>query len=540
MLRRTVLTTQLTVRDLSKSFNDRTVLASVTCSFPVGAHSAIIGENGSGKTTLLRLLAGRETPDDGEVIVATDGGLGYLSQSGQLPAHFDVQKVIDHALAELRTIAARLRDLEAAMSDGDETTLGEYADLQTVFELRGGYDADARVERALSGLGLRALPRQRLVGALSGGEQARLRLAALLAAAPEVLLLDEPTNHLDDDALTWLENHLRGRRGTTVTVTHDRTFLDRAVTTLFEVDGDQHHVTRYGGGYSGYLTEKSAARQRWIHKHTRWETAVAQMRTDAATTARRVAPGRAMKDRNKMAYGLHGDSVEKSVASRIRAAEERLRRLLADPVPQPPRPLRFTASFTGPDQWRAEIAAHGVAVAGRLARTTLSVSAGEHLLITGSNGAGKSTLLGALAGDLRVDEGQVTRHGRIGYLPQEPDIAAHGQTLIEAFAHGWEGAPGERRGQLLSFGLFDPELLNVRVSKLSVGQRQRLMLARVLSQPTDVLLLDEPTNHLSPTLVEELEAALVKFPGALVVVSHDRRLRDNWTGTQLLLETASP
>ncbi len=248
---------------------------------------------------------------------------------------------MDEALSDLRAMQARMRDLEAAMADGtgdNAQVLAEYGDLLTAFELRGGYEADARVERALHGLGLAHLPRTRAIGDLSGGEQVRLRLAALLAASPEVLLLDEPTNHLDDQALTWLEDHLRTRRGTTIAVSHDRVFLDRVATTLLEVDADRRTVTRYGNGYTGYLAEKAAARRRWEQEYARWEADVAAQREAAAVTARRVAPGRAMKDGNKMAYDRAAGRVQQSVAGRIRNAEERLRRLLADPVPKPRSP----------------------------------------------------------------------------------------------------------------------------------------------------------------------------------------------------------
>ncbi|MGW4146423.1 ribosomal protection-like ABC-F family protein [Streptomyces albogriseolus] len=536
--------TQITVRSVSKSYNGRLVLDAVSCTLAAGERTGIIGENGSGKSTLLRLLAGAERPDSGEVTVRADGGVGYLPQDGTLPARHTVQQAVDEALSDLRAMQARMRDLEAAMADGagdNAQVLAEYGDLLTAFELRGGYEADARVERALHGLGLAHLPRTRAIGDLSGGEQVRLRLAALLAASPEVLLLDEPTNHLDDQALTWLEDHLRTRPGTTIAVSHDRTFLDRVATTLLEVDADRRTVTRYGNGYTGYLAEKAAARRRWEQEYARWESDVADQREAAAVTARRVAPGRAMKDGNKMAYDRAAGRVQQSVAGRIRNAEERLRRLLADPVSKPPEPLRFTlASPKGGSLHGTVLEATGVTVTGRLAPTDVTVKAGERLLITGPNGTGKSTLLTVLAGRLAPDTGQVTRRGRIGHLPQEPAPGRPGETVLQAFARGLPGHPDEHTETLLALGLFTADRLTARVTDLSTGQRQRLSLARLLSRPSDVLLLDEPTNHLSPSLIEDVEQALADYPGTILLVSHDRRLRTHWTGTHLPLPLHSP
>ncbi|MEE1805516.1 ribosomal protection-like ABC-F family protein [Streptomyces sp. BE133] len=530
--------TQITALAVSKSFNGRLVLDSVTCSLAAGERTGIIGENGSGKTTLLRLLAGRERPDQGEVAVQATGGVGYLAQDEQLASQATVQQVIDRGLSDLRAVEQRMRHLEAAMADGDEAGMAEYGELMTVFELRGGYDADARVERALHGLGLGLVGRDRTVGSLSGGERVRLRLAACLAAAPEVLLLDEPTNHLDDGALSWLEQHLCARRGTTVAVSHDRVFLGRVATSLLEVDADTRRVVRYGNGYSGYLAEKTAARQRWAQAHDQWRADIDRLREAAATTARQVAPGRPMKDGNKLAYDRAGGRVQQSLASRVRNAEERLRRLLADPVPPPPEPLRFTPVLRTRRLQGVVLEAVGIAVTDRLAPTCLSVTAGERLLITGPNGAGKSTLLRVLAGDVTPDSGSVICRGRIGYLPQEPRPGEPAETVLAAFARGRTGEAAGHAEQLLSLGLFDRDQLTVPVGRLSTGQLQRLALARLLSAPSDVLLLDEPTNHLSPALVEELETALTGYNGTLVIVSHDRRLRRRWRGAHLALHAA--
>jgi macrolide transport system ATP-binding/permease protein len=376
------------------------------------------------------------------------------------------------------------------------------------------------------------------VGTLSGGERARLSLAAVLAADPEVLLLDEPTNHLDHDALRWLEDHLRARRGTTVTVSHDRVFLERVATGLLEVDGDRRTVRRYGNGYAGYLAEKAADRQRWIQAHTQWQAEVDRVREAAATTARRVAPGRAARDGNKMGYDYAGGRVQQSVASRVRNAGERLHRLLADPVPPPPRPLRFTPALQAGPAQGVVLGAADVRVGGRLAPTSLALAAGERLLITGPNAAGKSTLLRVLAGELEPEGGTVERRGRIGYLPQDPRPARPGDTLLAAFARGRAGQPEEHAEQLLALGLFDRDQLTAPAASLSTGQRQRLALARLVSEPRDLLLLDEPTNHLSPALVEELENALESYEGTLVIVSHDRRLLHRWRGARLAMRPA--
>ncbi|MER6105215.1 ribosomal protection-like ABC-F family protein [Streptomyces sp. NPDC001832] len=528
--------TQITALAVSKSLGGRLVLDSVTCSLAAGERTGIIGENGSGKTTLLRVLAGLERPDQGEVVIHADGGVGYLPQDGRLPPGATVQEVIDRALGELRAIEQRMRRLEAAMADGDESGMDEYGELLTVFELRGGYEADARVERALHGLGLGLLDRGRTVGSLSGGEQVRLRLAAVLAASPEVLLLDEPTNHLDEEALGWLEEHLRTRRGTTVAVCHDRVFLERVATSLLEVDADERSVIRYGNGYAGYLAEKAAARQRWAQAHAQWQADVDRLRETAATTARRVAPGRAIKDGNKMAYDRAAGRVQQSVASRVRQAEERLRRLLTNPVPSPPQPLRFAPVLRAGHARGVVLDASDVSVSARLGLTSLTVTAGERLLITGPNGAGKSTLLRVLAGDLAPDSGTVTRRGRVGFLPQEPQLGRPDGTLLAAFARRRAGQAAEHAERLLGLGLFNRDQLTVAVGTLSTGQRQRLALARLVSEPSDVLLLDEPTNHLSPALVEDLEAALADYDGTLVIVSHDRRLIRRWRGAHLALQ----
>ncbi|MFI1933036.1 ABC-F family ATP-binding cassette domain-containing protein [Streptomyces sp. NPDC020330] len=577
---------QLAMKDVSKAYGDRSVLDQVTLTVRPGEKTAVIGENGSGKSTLLRLLAGVEHPDTGEITVRFPGGTGYLAQTLDLGPADTVQDAVDAALAELRDLEHLIREAEAGLSDrepGDagptDAELAAYGDLLTAYEDRDGYRADARTEAALHGLGLAHLTRDRALATLSGGEQSRLALACVLAAAPELLLLDEPTNHLDARAVGWLEDHLRAHRGTVVAITHDRAFLERVTSVILEVDRDLRTVTRYGDGWDGYRTAKAAARRRWAQEHEEYLTDLA--RTEElveAAGARLAATGRDPKQ----GFGKHRRSHEAKLSGQVRAARTRLDALRRSPVPPPPRPLAFTGRPTvtdgtgtaGPDETAAGAGTAGrdgtaagagvadrdgtmpvtgaaggarslvelddVSVGDRLRLPSLRVESGARLLVTGENGAGKTTLLRVLAGDLTPDAGTVTRRARIGYLPQELPARPTRRTLLATFAAGRPGFPDEYADELLALGLFRPEDLDVPVASLSVGQQRRLALARLVTRPADLLVLDEPTNHIALSLVEELEQALDQYRGAVVVVSHDRSFRARFTGDVLELRAGRP
>ncbi|WP_055598367.1 ribosomal protection-like ABC-F family protein [Streptomyces aureus] len=519
--------------DVSKRYDDlhvrnRTVLDRISLTVRPGERLGVVGDNGSGKSTLLRLLAGLETADNGTLTVESPGGVGHLAQTLDLPPTATVGDAVDHVLADVRELERAIRAAEAELADTGD--LAGYAELLAAHEARGGAGADRRVETTLRRLGEPGpLDRARPLGTLSGGQRSRLALAAVLAAEPELLLLDEPTNDLDDEAVAWLEERLRAHRGTVVAVSHDRVFLDRVTTAVLEVDEDRHTVRRYGDGYGGYLAGRAAERARRQREYEEWKTELARYRALADTNIDRFSaiPRKAPASFSG-AGAFRARSRAHGAMSRIRAARERLTRLTTEPVAAPPEPLRFRAELSGEG---APVDLADVRVGGRLRLDALHLDAGERLLVTGPNGAGKSTLLNVLAGELDPDAGMVKVPARVGMLRQETAPPTDPRTVGEAFG-------ADRADELLALGLFSAGDLKTPVRYLSTGQRRKLELARLVTEPADLLLLDEPTNHLAPALVEEIEAALAHYPGTLVVVTHDRRLREGFRGRRLELAPA--
>lgn len=534
-------TPALVARDVVTIYEDRRVLDGVDLTAAPGQRLGLVGENGAGKSTLLRVLAGLDGPDSGEVIRPAD--TGFLYQELPYPATATVADIVDDALAPVREHERRLEQLATQLEDApqDPAVYAAYAEVLEWMDAHDGWQADRRAERVTDGLGLTGIARSRAIRDMSGGERARLGLAALLLRQPAALLLDEPTNHLDDDAISFLETHLPQVPGVVVVASHDRLFLDAVCTDIVDLDPSRAGVTRYGGAYSDYLAAKRAERERWERDFADQQAQIAELRAFAATTARRVAPARARQDNDKMTYDRHGGRVQAQVSRRVRNARQRLEVLERHQIPKPPAPLRFRGELTedvsvdGP-----AITAEGIDVPGRLRLDRLAVQTTDRLLITGANGAGKSTLLHVLAGTVAPQRGQVHRHPRIrvAMLDQEVEFAEPARTPARIYARAL-GDLAEHR-PLAELGLLHPRDLHRPVGQLSVGQRRRLALALLVARAPQVLLLDEPSNHLSLTLVDELEEALRTASGAIVAASHDRWLRRRWVGAQLRLHQGVP
>ncbi len=530
----------LLAHDVVKAYRDRTVLDGVSLTAAPGRRIGLIGENGAGKSTLLRLLAGVEEPDAGTVTRPAD--LGHGHQELPHPGSTTLGSVMTDALRESHAAIRRLDELAGALAAApdDPQIAQSYGECLDWCHDHDAWDAERRAELVLAGLGLAGVAAERRLDTLSGGQRARLGLAALLVRRPVALLLDEPTNHLDDEAAAFLEDQLRGLPGAVVVASHDRAFLDAVCTDLLDLDPALDGPTRYGGGFSAYREARRAQRVRWEQRYAAEQDELGQLRHAVEVTARRVAPGRPPRDGAKMLYDFKGERVQSQLSRRVRAAERRLDELTREQVPRPPEPLRFAATV-GQAAAGPTAALRRIGVPGRLALDHLDVGATDRLLVTGANGAGKSTLLAVLAGQLVPATGTVHRRRglRVGLLAQDTGLDRQHRTARAVYT---EHLGPERAAAvpLTDMGLLAPRDVERPVAELSVGQRRRLELALLVAGAPQLLLLDEPTNHLSPALADELEEALGSGPGAVVVASHDRWLRRRWTGRELHLAEGRP
>ncbi|MFY0406130.1 ABC-F family ATP-binding cassette domain-containing protein [Solicola sp. PLA-1-18] len=536
--------TPLVATDVGRTFGDRAVLDGVDLTVSPGQRVGLIGENGTGKSTLLRLLAGVDRPDTGSITRPDD--LAYLPQEPP----FDDGATVAHVLAEaLAPLHRTVRDVERlgeliARDPLDERTASAYAAALARAEAQDAWDADRRAREAADRLGLRGLDDDRLVGTLSGGQRTRLAAAVVVTRRPACLLLDEPTNHLDDDAMELVEDTCRSLPGVVVVASHDRVLLDRVCTHLVDLDPaalgtDGEGGRRFGGGFTDYLGHRAAARLRWEERYAEQQAEIARLRDATRIDTSAVAHGRGPTDNDKFITRFKGARVDRTVARRVRDAEQRLEVAEREQVRRPPAPLRLRADLTGrPGGSALAVGVRDLAVRHRLAVASLDVPTGGRLLVTGANGSGKSTLLAVLDGRLRPDSGTVQVSARrVATLRQDVTFDDDARTASQAYRHAL-GPELSASVPLRDLGLLAPASHATPVGDLSVGQRRRLALALLVARSPDLLLLDEPTNHLSPTLATELEEALRETPGTVVVASHDRWLRRRWDGPELRLQPA--
>jgi macrolide transport system ATP-binding/permease protein len=537
----------LIVDGLSVQIAGTRVLTDVSFTVSPGQRVGLIGENGAGKSTVLHAVHG-SLPVGATTAGTVDVGrsrVGLLYQQAPFRDDESIHDALETAVAAERRAAA---DLEAAADPYDPDA---YAAALDVAERLDVWGTDARVSATLAGLGLAAVPPDRRTGELSGGQRARLSLAWLLLNRPDVLLLDEPTNHLDDAATGYLAGVLGSWRGAVLFASHDRAFLDRAASSLIDLDpaptrvGVDGGVTRYTGNYTDYLAARRDVRDRWERQYRDEQAELKRLRAGVRDNHQVGHVNFKPRTETRIAQKFYGDRNAKVVSRRVNDSRSRLEKLEEAQVRKPPEELTFTGltaagrsgtgARTGP-----VLVATGVSVDGRLGRTSLTVDGDGKLLVTGANGSGKSTLLEVLAGVLPPSTGTVIAAGvSVGHLTQEvdlPDPAGRGPgRTVERAYRDLLGDDLAEQVPLSTFGLVHPRDGSRPLGELSLGQQRRVALAVLLAAPPDVLLLDEPDNHLSLSLVTALEDAIPSYPGAVVVASHDQWLRRHWHGERLEL-----
>ncbi len=518
----------------------RHLLVDLDLSVDPGQCIGLVGPNGVGKSTLLRVLAGLLPPDKGSVTLSPAGAnVGYLPQE---PERRD-ESVMAY-LARRTGVAAASEALDTSTADlaaGVEGSDDTYSDALDRWLALGAADFDSRVGEVWAELGLRDTLLHQGMPSLSGGEAARAGLAALLLARFDVFLLDEPTNDLDLDGLARLEKFVTGLGAGCVLVSHDRTFLQRTVTHVVELDEFTHQGTRYAGGWDAYLRERELSKQHARQAYEEYDAKRSSLAGRAQREREWATQGlsRAKKkpddnDKNIKAFKVNQSEQLAGKAARTDKMMERL-----DVVEEPRegwqlRLVIASAPRSGNVVARLDraVVEHGTFTLGPV---DLQIDYGEKVVIEGPNGAGKSTLLRALLGEEPVSAGTHWRGPGVvvGRLEQARHQLADAPTVLQAFMGATGMLVPESRTLLAKFGI-GAEHVNRSAESLSPGERTRLVLALLMAKGSNCLVLDEPTNHLDLPAIEQLEQALATFEGTVLLVSHDRSLLSNVARTRTL------
>ena len=501
-----------TMRGLRRFYPpDREVLKGINLSFYPGAKIGVIGSNGSGKSSLLRIMAGEDDGFSGEARLTPGFSVGYLPQEPQLNADKDVAGNVAEGVGEVKAVVDRYNEVCAAFGSPDadiDALLAEQADLQAKIDAAGAWDLERTFEIAMDAL--RLPPGDADVTTLSGGERRRVALCRLLLSKPDLLLLDEPTNHLDAESVAWLERTLQDYPGTVVAVTHDRYFLDNVAGWILELD--RGAGIPWEGNYSSWLEQKQA-RLAAEEKADRSRQASLERELDWI----RMSP-RARQSKGKARITAYNELVAEAESAERRADKVELS------IPAGPRLGDQVVDAAGVVKGFGE----------RLLIDDLDfiLPPGGIVGVIGPNGAGKTTLFRMIVGEEAPDGGRLTVGATVSlaYVDQSRDALAGGATVFEEITGGVDrmvvgGRELHSRAYVAGFG-FKGSDQQKKVGELSGGERNRVLLAKVLSSGGNVLLLDEPTNDLDVDTLRALEDALVGFPGCAVVISHDRWFLD--------------
>ncbi|BCW34934.1 heme ABC transporter ATP-binding protein [Arthrobacter sp. StoSoilA2] len=528
------MTATLVAKDLAGGHGHRTLFSKLSLTVAPGDVVGVVGANGAGKSTLLRILSGVDQPQEGTVSLApSDAFVGWLPQEHERTAG----ETIAAYIARRTGCAQATAEMEAtaeALGSGAPGADDAYSLAFDRWMASGAADLEDRIPAVLADLGLE-LGTDALMTGLSGGQAARVALAALLLSRFDVVLLDEPTNDLDLDGLARLEAFVQGLRGGVVLVSHDREFLARCVTTVVELDLAQNSVAVYDGGYEAFLEERAVAKRHARERYEEFANTKADLVSRARTQREWSSQGvrNAMKknpDNDKIRRAASTESSEKQ-AQKVRQMESRIARLTE--VEEPRKEWQLQFSIGQAPRSSAVVATLRDVVVRQgdftLGPVNLQLNGGERIGITGPNGAGKSTLLRLLLGTRKPDDGEASMGASvaIGEIDQARGLLDGGRQLgdaVEAVLVDWNSA--DVRTLLAKFGL-KADHTSRTVDSLSPGERTRAALALLQARGVNLLVLDEPTNHLDLPAIEQLEEALESYEGALLLVTHDRRLLEN-------------
>ncbi|CAH2715065.1 putative ABC transporter ATP-binding protein YheS [Neobacillus rhizosphaerae] len=499
----------LQVNQLQKYYGADLILSNIKLELQTRDRAALVGRNGAGKSTLLKIIAGQLSHDGGDIIKPKEVTIGYLAQNTGLESNLSIWEEMITVFEPLQLMEKSLRRLENQMADpsmlGDNTryerVLKEYDELQVKFKEQGGYQYEADIRSVLHGLNFRES--SLLISSLSGGQKTRLALGKLLLTKPDILILDEPTNHLDIETLSWLEQYLQSYDGAILIVSHDRYFLDKVVTQVYEVS--RKKIQRFPGNYSSYLDQKAANYERDMKLFEKQQQEVANLQ----------------------------DFIQRNLARASTTKRAQSRRKKLEKMETMDRPLGDEKSATfsfeiekqsGNDVLMVDSLAVGYDGEKVSDAITFRAYKGESIALVGPNGIGKSTLLKTVIKKLPALAGAI-QYGTnlsIGYYDQEQaELTSNKRVLNEL----WDDYPlkseKEIRTVLGNFLFSGDDVLKI-VSTLSGGEKARLALAKLMLEKANVLILDEPTNHLDLDSKEVLENALIDYPGTILFVSHDR------------------
>lgn len=498
------------ISSLVKSFEvGHNVLDGLTFQIDQGERVGLLGRNGAGKTTLFRILTGELDHDEGQVSIADRHRLGLISQIPVYPAGYTVEDVLRSAFARLESLAKEMEALEGRMAAGeaDPALLRRYGSLTERFEVFGGYDTDVAVNKIANGLSISQEMRSQLFDSLSGGEKTRVNLGRLILEDTDILLLDEPTNHLDLHATEWLEEYIRGFRGTVVAISHDRYFLDRVVTRVVEIENGKAEF--YSGNYSFYAVEKERRYQERLKQYQKEQAKIEQL--EKAAEQLRVWAFMGMDKTYRRAVNI----------------ERRIERMRTTAKPTKARKMdaRFsTAEFHGDEVLGIRNLAKSYGDKHLFDSITLKVEGGERIALIGDNGTGKSTLIKMIMGELYPDDGRIKLgpQAKPAYLPQIIHFDHPDWNLVENMMASKRGLSAQSARNRLAAYDFRGEDVFKPVSVLSGGEQSRLRLCMLMDGEINFLILDEPTNHLDIASREWIEEAVESYDGTLLFVSHDR------------------